>query len=140
MTRWPTRQTCSRPWRGTAGRFCATINGWTRATRRPDANGGRLFGQYEAQKTADLARYEGDRDFPAYNYFSADIGMAHAQRAQVMAWLARLWLVIMALLLLAGSGLVARRTPDFRRSRPARRVAVADVAHDTPPPAAGACR
>ena len=40
--------------------------------------------------------------------------MAHAQRAQAMAWLARLWLVIMALLLLAGSGLVARRTPDYR--------------------------
>ena len=72
------------------------------------------FGQYETQKTAHLARYEGDRDFPAYNFFSADIGMAHAQRAQVMAWLARLWLVTMALLLLAGSGLVARRTPDYR--------------------------
>jgi hypothetical protein len=71
------------------------------------------FGQYEAQKTAHLARYEGDRDFPAYNFFSADIGMAHAQRAEAMAWLARLWLLIMALLLLAGSGPIVRHTPDY---------------------------
>ena len=71
------------------------------------------FGQYETQKTARVARYEGDRDFPAYNFFSADIGMAHAQRPEAMAWLARLWLVVMALLLLAGSGPVARRTPDY---------------------------
>ena len=71
------------------------------------------FGQYEAQKTAHLARYEGDRDFPAYNFFSADIGMAHAQRAEAMAWLARLWLVIMTLLLLAGSGPIVRHTPDY---------------------------
>ena len=71
------------------------------------------FGQYETRKAAHLARFEGDRDFPAYNFFSADIGLAHALRAQTMVWLARLWLVIMALLLLAGSGPIARHTPDY---------------------------
>ena len=39
--------------------------------------------------------------------------MAHAQRAEAIAWLARLWLLIMALLLLAGSGPIARHTPDY---------------------------
>ncbi|MCB0256477.1 MAG: hypothetical protein KDI55_22385, partial [Anaerolineae bacterium] len=33
--------------------------------------------------------------------------------AQAMAWLARLWLVLMLAMLLAGSGPVARRTPDY---------------------------
>ncbi|MCB0202766.1 MAG: hypothetical protein KDI03_22055, partial [Anaerolineae bacterium] len=64
-------------------------------------------------KAEHLVRYDGDQDFPAYNFFSADIGMAHAQRAQAMAWLARLWLVLMLIMLLAGSGAVARRTPDY---------------------------
>ena len=71
------------------------------------------FGQYEAQKAAHLARYEGNLDFPAFNFFSADIGMAHANRAQTMAWLARLWLAVLVLLLVAGSGPVARRTPTY---------------------------
>ena len=99
------------------------------------------LGQYEAQKTAHLARYEGDRDFPAYNFFSADIGMAHAQRAQAMAWLARLWLVLMALLLLAGSGPVARRTPDYPGKAGLRAVWLAltsPTARHTLPPARAA--
>jgi hypothetical protein len=95
------------------------------------------FGQYEAQKTAHLARYEGDRSFPAYNFFSADIGMAHAQRAQAMAWLARLWLVIMALLLLAGSGPIARRSPNYPGKTGLRAVWLALTAstarHSLPP-------
>ena len=99
------------------------------------------FGQYKAQKTAHLARYEGDRDFPAYNFFAADIGMAHAQRAQTMAWLARLWLVIMALLLLAGSGPIARRTPDYPGKAGLRAVWLALTAPTTrqplPPARAG---
>ena len=99
------------------------------------------YAQYETQKTAHLARYEGDRDFPAYNFFSAGIGMAHAQRAQAMAWLARLWLVVIALMLLAGSGPFARRTPDYPGKIGLRAVWLALTApwtHDTLPPARAA--
>ncbi|MEZ4770766.1 MAG: hypothetical protein R2844_20395 [Caldilineales bacterium] len=75
------------------------------------------LGRYQTLKTEHLDLYDGDRDFPAYNFFAADIGMAHAQRAQAMAWLARLWLVLMLAMLLAGSGSWRGGLP--RQGRPA---------------------
>lgn len=66
------------------------------------------------EKRADhLARYDADRDFPAYNFFSADAGMAHAVRGPAMMWLARLLLLMTAALLLLGAGPVLRLLPEF---------------------------
>ena len=98
-----------------------------RRLRRPARAWQQALGQYEAQKADHLARYDGDLDFPAYNFFAADIGMAHAQRAQAMAWLARLWLVVDAA---HAAGRQRRCGPAHarlpRQDRPARRLAGAD--------------
>lgn len=71
------------------------------------------FGQYEQHRDAHEARYGADLDFPAYNFIAAEAGMAHAQRNEAMTWLARLWLVMLLVALLAGSGFVARRTRTY---------------------------
>jgi hypothetical protein len=70
--------------------------------------------QQYAQRLADHETHYGDSlDFPAYNFFAAEAGMNHAQRGLAMARLARGWLLLLLLTLLAGSGVVARRTPAF---------------------------
>lgn len=95
--------------------------------------------RFEQQRAAHLARYATDLDFPAFNFFAADIGMAHARRAQTMAWLARLLLLGMLLMLLAGSGPVARRGPDYPGKTGLRAVWLALTApfkvHGLPAPA-----
>lgn len=69
--------------------------------------------QYQQHLAAHEARYGADLNFPAYNFFAAEAGMAHAQRNEAMTWLARLWLVLLLVVLLAGSGVVARRTRPY---------------------------
>ncbi len=71
------------------------------------------YQQYEQRRIDHKAQYGANLDFPSYNFFAAEAGLAHAQRALLMAWLARLWLILLLFTLLAGSGVVARRTPAF---------------------------
>lgn len=71
------------------------------------------FAQYEQRQAEHQASYGADLDFPAYSFFAAEAGMAHAQRGLAMARLARLWLVLLVVMLLAGSGVVARRTRPY---------------------------
>lgn len=53
--------------------------------------------EFQDARTEHLAAYAGDVDFPAYNFFAADRGVAHMDRDQAMAWLARgLLLVFLA--------------------------------------------
>jgi hypothetical protein len=68
------------------------------------------YQQYEQRRIDHEAQYGANLDFPSYNFFAAEAGLAHAQRALAKARLARLWLVLLLLTLLAGSGIVARRT------------------------------
>lgn len=54
--------------------------------------------QFESSRDAHVAEYQTNLDFRAFNFFDADAGFAHARRAGLMAWLARvLFLVIVAL-------------------------------------------
>jgi len=71
------------------------------------------WAHFQEKRAEHLARYEGDLDFPAYNFFSADAGMAHVVRGPAMAWLARLLLLVTVLLLLLGADPVLRLLPDF---------------------------
>ncbi len=71
------------------------------------------YAQYEQRVAEHEARYGADLDFPAYNFFAAEAGMAHAARGLAMARLARGWLLLSLLMLLAGSGVVARRTRPY---------------------------
>jgi hypothetical protein len=66
-------------------------------------------GEYTAARTGHVRRYGNDLDLPAYNFTAADIGLTLAGRDAAMAWLARILLVAVVLLLLWGSGL--RRLP-----------------------------
>lgn len=69
--------------------------------------------QYRRHRLAHLARYGEDLDFPAFNFLSAEAGMAHARRAVPMMWLARALAVALVCLLALGSGPIARRLPTF---------------------------
>jgi Glycosyl hydrolase family 67 C-terminus len=60
------------------------------------------------QRGRHVARYGKDLDFPAFNFFAADTGLAHATRAEPMAWVARGLLAVLLILFVAG-GVVARR-------------------------------
>lgn len=71
------------------------------------------WARFQEKRADHLARYDADRDFPAYNFFSADAGMAHAVRGPAMMWLARLLLVATAALLLLGAGPILRLLPEF---------------------------
>lgn len=70
------------------------------------------WGRFQENRAEHLARYEGDLDFPAFNFFSADAGMAHAVRGPAMAWLGRLLLLVTGLLLLLGADPILRLLPD----------------------------
>ena len=72
------------------------------------------FAEHEA---AHRTRYGEDLDFPAFNFFAADIGQAHATRTGAVAWVARGLLVVVLLLSCAGCGPVARRLPAFPGKR-----------------------
>jgi hypothetical protein len=69
--------------------------------------------QFETLKAGHLATYGQDLDFPAYNFFAAEAGQAHAQRSLLMMWLARLLLLLMLLTLLGGAAVVQRRLPAY---------------------------
>lgn len=71
------------------------------------------WAQFQEKRAEHLARYAADRNFPAFNFFSADAGMAHAVRGPAMMWLARLFLLATAALLFLGAGPILRRLPDF---------------------------
>ncbi|MEV4537381.1 hypothetical protein AB0J82_26730 [Asanoa sp. NPDC049518] len=58
---------------------------------------------YETRRAAHLARYGGDRDLPAYQFTAADLGTDRASRDPAMAWLARVLLVLILLVLIAGA-------------------------------------
>ena len=65
--------------------------------------------EYAAARAAHVRRYGQDLDLPAYNFTAADIGLTLAARDATMAWLARILLAAVVLLLLWGSG--PRRLP-----------------------------
>ena len=69
--------------------------------------------EYQQPRALHEARYGENLDFPAFNFFAAEAGMAHARRALPMAWLARLLLAATLGLLAAGSGPVARLLPAY---------------------------
>lgn len=71
------------------------------------------YEQFEARKQEHLTKYGANLDFPAYNFFAADAGMAHAERSRVMLWIARILLALIAAALLSGSKFVQTRTPSF---------------------------
>jgi hypothetical protein len=55
---------------------------------------------YAAGRAAHVERYGADLDFRAYSFRDADTGAAHAERGMAMAWLARLLLMLTAVVLL----------------------------------------
>jgi len=75
------------------------------------------YARFQELAEDHLARFGEDLDFPAYNFFSADAGMAIAERGPTMAWLARVLLFLSGLLLLLGCGPLYRHLPDFPGKR-----------------------
>jgi hypothetical protein len=71
--------------------------------------------QFRAARDGHVAAYRNNLDFPAFAFFDADTGMAHAERGPLMMWLARGLLVLAAAVLLVG-----------HRRRPVRGVGHAD--------------
>ncbi|GHJ44138.1 hypothetical protein Cs7R123_14800 [Catellatospora sp. TT07R-123] len=57
---------------------------------------------YRAARELHTARYGGNVDLPAYNFTAADLGAARADRDPAMAWLARILLALIALILAWG--------------------------------------
>ena len=96
------------------------------------------FAQYQQLVADHEARYGANLDFPAFNFFAAEAGMAHAQRGLAMARLARGLLLLLLLTLLAGSGIVARRTRPYPGKTGLQAVWQALLSpfrrHDLPPP------
>ena len=45
--------------------------------------------RFVEQRDRHVARYGKDLDFPAFNFFASDTGLAHANAAEPMAWVAR---------------------------------------------------
>lgn len=68
---------------------------------------------FEEAKDSHLARYGRNLDFPAFNFFAVEAGMAHVRRSLTMIWLARGLLALFGLTLLAGVPAVQRRTPAY---------------------------
>ncbi len=58
---------------------------------------------YETRKARHLARYADDPDLPAYQFTAADLGTERADRDPAMAWLARVLLALVLLVLIAGA-------------------------------------
>jgi hypothetical protein len=67
---------------------------------------------FQDKKKQHLAKYEENLDFPAYNFFAADLGLAHAQRSVAMLWLARALLIATITMLLCGSDITPDHTPQ----------------------------
>jgi hypothetical protein len=73
----------------------------------------RAYASFRKAKREHLSTYDKNLDFPAYNFFAADAGMAHALRSKSMAWLARALLILTAVVFLAGSGFFQDRMPSW---------------------------
>lgn len=58
--------------------------------------------EYRAARTAHVDRYAGDLDLPAYSFTAADLGSDRADRDPAMAWLARVLLLAVAVVLVLG--------------------------------------
>ena len=71
------------------------------------------FAKFQVEKKEHLAKYDRDLDFPAYNFFEEEAGMAHAERSLLVAWLARLVLLITGAMYLGGTAFVQARMVDF---------------------------
>lgn len=69
---------------------------------------------YLAAKADHLTTYGADLDFPAYNFFAAEAGMAHVERSQAMIWLARGLLLVIAVTFMIGLGFVQAGLPAFQ--------------------------
>jgi hypothetical protein len=68
---------------------------------------------YQALAAEHLERYEGDLDHPAFNLTAAELGVERAERDALMAWLARVLLVLAGAWVLIG--MIAARTRLVRR-------------------------
>jgi hypothetical protein len=71
---------------------------------------------YEEFKSAQqdhLNRYEGDLNFPAYNFFAVEAGMAHAERSVLTAWLGRILLALTIAIFAAGTSPIQRWTGAY---------------------------
>jgi hypothetical protein len=71
------------------------------------------------QRDRHVARYGKNLDFPAFNFFASDTGLAHADRAQPMAWVARGLLAVLLILFVAGGAIAGRasRTASWPGAR-----------------------
>ncbi|MDG4822791.1 hypothetical protein O7635_13125 [Asanoa sp. WMMD1127] len=58
---------------------------------------------YTERRTRHLTRYAADRDLPAFQFTAADLGAQRADRDPAMAWLARVLLALVLLVLAAGA-------------------------------------
>ncbi|WP_456786989.1 hypothetical protein [Cellulomonas sp. P5_C5] len=80
--------------------------------------------EYRAARTAHVERYAGDLDLPAYSFTAADLGSDRADRDPAMAWLARVLLLAVAVVLVLGftslrfPGAVALRALALAATRP----------------------
>ncbi len=69
-------------------------------------------GEFRRARAEHESTYAGDVDLPAYNFTAADIGAERADRDPAMAWLARVMLLV--LLLVLGLGAVRPRPTALR--------------------------
>ncbi|MGD2077582.1 MAG: hypothetical protein PVH18_04335 [Chloroflexota bacterium] len=72
---------------------------------------------FQVLKTEHVSAYGENLDFPAYNFFAAEAGIAHARPSLLMTWLARLLLLLMVLTFVPGASAVQKRLPDFPGKR-----------------------
>jgi hypothetical protein len=72
------------------------------------------YGRFREVKQGHLTAYGKNLDFPAYNFYAADLGMAHAKRSIPMIWFARCLLFIIICLFFAGSRTIQDRHSDHR--------------------------
>lgn len=66
---------------------------------------------FELRRAAHVERYGGDLDFPAYSFFAVERGMAHAERTEAMAWLARGLLALLVVVVAVGGAVLAGWLP-----------------------------
>ncbi len=65
---------------------------------------------FESARARHEARWGGNLDFPAYDFAAAERGLAIAERNSAVTWFARLLLILLVTLLIAGTHRVQRHT------------------------------
>ena len=90
---------------------------------------------FSEKKREHFAKYGADLDFPAYNFFAADAGMAHAQRSETMTWLARL-VTALSLVTFGLGGALAQKTTSSYPGKAGLRALHSALAHSREPSAA----